>query len=252
MSDAEVICGWMEPMPLESPGAYCERIHADGGNHTWPDWWEESEEYGGEWQPTTIALNECHEVEAQLTEEQWNEYQSMLDAYCLSWPFGKLNWWAIHATAEQKVKALAAVIRAMEGPTMASERLSNEIVKQWASSTSPDATCRALAREVLELRRDKSELVAAISVLTTPPDKNEATAYPWWAIVRKGSFGRYIMLVGPFFSREEAEAQRKRRIYDYGEKSFVFCYSGHESSQYVELRKRAAIDAAREGEHGDL
>ena len=34
---------------------------------------------------------------------------------------------------------------------------------------------------------------------------NEITSDPWWAVVRNGSFGRMVILEGPFFSRERAE-----------------------------------------------
>lgn len=66
-------------------------------------------------------------------------------------------------------------------------------------------------------------------------EENEITAYPWWAIVRKAGLGMLAVLAGPFASRESAEAQRMARIHAYGEKSSVFCFSGHESADYRKL-----------------
>src|SRR5690606_23799366 len=64
---------------------------------------------------------------------------------------------------------------------------------------------------------------------------NEFTGHPWWAIVKKASFGRLEILEGPYFSREAAEKHRKARIYEYGEKSFVYCFSAYYSREYREL-----------------
>ena len=73
---------------------------------------------------------------------------------------------------------------------------------------------------------------------------NEITNYPWWFIIF-GTTPRKIneipfRMVGPFFNRADAEAYRKAKIYDFGEKSFVHCASGYESDVYI-----AAVDAAR-------
>lgn len=61
---------------------------------------------------------------------------------------------------------------------------------------------------------------------------NEGTAYPWWGIVKRAGRGKYEILAGPFFSRKAAEQKRTARIYSYGEKSLVYCFSGHESPDY--------------------
>lgn len=68
---------------------------------------------------------------------------------------------------------------------------------------------------------------------------NEATAHPWWAVVRRGTAGRKVVLAGPFFSRERAEANRTARLYEYGPGAYVYCFSGHISQHYVELREIA-------------
>jgi hypothetical protein len=81
-----------------------------------------------------------------------------------------------------------------------------------------------------------------VHVLLSSTD-NESTQYPWWGIVKRAGLGQYAMLAGPFFSRASAERQRKARIYEYGERSLVYCFSGHESRDFRDL-----MDAAREAE----
>lgn len=71
---------------------------------------------------------------------------------------------------------------------------------------------------------------------------NEATAAPWWAILcphklgsRPGYRTVHLMgsaIIGPFFSREDAEQHRQARIHDYGETSSVYCLSGYHSGDY--------------------
>lgn len=74
---------------------------------------------------------------------------------------------------------------------------------------------------------------------------NEITSYPWWAILtprqvmRKDPHQISCCIVGPFFSRESAEEQRKRRIYAYGQNSVVFCFSGHESPEWRDANNLA-------------
>lgn len=84
---------------------------------------------------------------------------------------------------------------------------------------------------------------AVKDILFAYGENNDITAHPWWAIVRKGGFGRLELLCGPFFSRESAERKRTNRIYHYGEKSFVYCFSGHDSPDYVELRRAVSEEA---------
>lgn len=74
------------------------------------------------------------------------------------------------------------------------------------------------------------------SIIFAASDK-EATSHPWWAIVKKGGFGRYVVLEGPFFSRERAEELLEARRYAYGKTASVYCFSGYYSSQYKELRE---------------
>lgn len=92
--------------------------------------------------------------------------------------------------------------------------------------TGRDETCMAR----------KAEAFDKICALLFGYSDNEGTGHPWWAVVRRGSFGRMIVLAGPFFSRERAEGHRKAREYEYTSKSFVYCFSGHSSCDYIELR----------------
>ncbi len=81
------------------------------------------------------------------------------------------------------------------------------------------------------------------------PDKNEATAYPYWIIidpkvVRLASYqnrSHYIAcaITGPFFSREAADERLKCAAHHYSKHSIVYCASGHASSDWVKLLKMA-------------
>jgi hypothetical protein len=137
------------------------------------------------------------------------------------------------AKAEQRIRELMA----MNGPI---NQTNIELRSKVAELES------ALA----EAREDAARLQKAREILFAYTD-NEITADPWWAVVRKGSFGCVVVLEGPFFSRERAEALRTARLYEYGAKSYVFCFSGHRSQHYKALRAAigapvlAAIDATR-------
>ena len=64
---------------------------------------------------------------------------------------------------------------------------------------------------------------------------SESTSYPLWFIIayRKPALRKFEdnihhimdMVIGPFTSRKNAEAHRQARIYDYGERSIVYCKS---------------------------
>jgi hypothetical protein len=73
---------------------------------------------------------------------------------------------------------------------------------------------------------------------------NEITSYPWWFICNtpRSSVRPDIIplrIIGPFFSREEAEREIQARNYNYHRKAFVFCGSGHVADTY-----KTAVDAA--------
>lgn len=70
---------------------------------------------------------------------------------------------------------------------------------------------------------------------------NEATAYPWWAIVdpRHGLVSARAsvdhvasQITGPFFSRASAEQTLSERRYRFGKHAKVYCFSGHMSPDY--------------------
>ena len=72
-------------------------------------------------------------------------------------------------------------------------------------------------------------------------EKNEWARAPWWIIVdprqnfhvgNEGMNNIAQMITGPFFSREEAEAELKNRRYDYSQSAAVYCKSGAYSGQY--------------------
>lgn len=68
------------------------------------------------WRPVPLTLDRLHEVEARLMDLQWKRYRSEFRQVVerSDGTHSKDLWVrsALHATAEQKIKALAAVIRA--------------------------------------------------------------------------------------------------------------------------------------------
>ncbi len=94
MTDTEIICDWMEP-EWETMDKYDFR-------------WHGARLDGGEWTPfapETLSLDELWKVEHQLSGLQRIAYSNRLDAQMA------VGQWIWHATAEQKIKALAAVLR---------------------------------------------------------------------------------------------------------------------------------------------
>lgn len=98
-------------------------------------------------------------------------------------------------------------------------------------------------------RRAEGILAKAREILFAYTD-NEITSHPWWAVVKNGSFGRMVVLEGPFFSRERATQLMNARRYEYGEKSYVYCFSGHRSEHYRELREVLKPDTSHSS-HSD-
>lgn len=74
---------------------------------------------------------------------------------------------------------------------------------------------------------------------------NEATAYPWWAIVDPAQNMRADLahaagqITGPFFSRDEAEGFLKATRYNFSKRAKVWCFSGTYSYQYREAFRAA-------------
>jgi hypothetical protein len=76
-------------------------------------------------------------------------------------------------------------------------------------------------------------------------EKNESTAYPWWVIIDPHQMMSpsvdevASMIVGPFFSREEAMRELVLAPYRYSDRARVYCHSAHRTEEY-----REAIDVA--------
>jgi len=90
-------------------------------------------------------------------------------------------------------------------------------------------------------------------------EANECTSFPWWVIVdplknmRLDVDTAAAQIEGPFFSREEAEAELKATHYNYSKRACVYCMSGYHSRQYKEAYKKAGygslIDRIKEVFH---
>jgi hypothetical protein len=106
-SDAEVICTWMEPKPESAPPSWGDN---PVGNIN--GWWIATG--SGRIEHRILTLDALWEVEERLTEEQWTRYRVALTAPVLGASgrhiegYNRMMW---HATAEQKIKALAEALR---------------------------------------------------------------------------------------------------------------------------------------------
>lgn len=80
-------------------------------------------------------------------------------------------------------------------------------------------------------------------------DKNEGTSAPYWLIIDPKQMMRvghdYVasMITGPFFSREEAQAELTGRSYDYSTRAVVYCCSGYRSGKYKQAIEKAKVEA---------
>ncbi len=103
MTDQEIICTFMARIYDGKPG-YCV--------DTRTPWWEPDPNRQMELVPVTLTLDKLHLVEARLNDDQWWFYQRALCPIEEGRPMMVSTLKAcIHATAEQKSKALAAVLR---------------------------------------------------------------------------------------------------------------------------------------------
>ena len=121
-------------------------------------------------------------------------------------------------------------------------------------------TKKRLEVENKRFREDLLETVSALAdsntllkqIADTLPnikdsDKNEGTAYPWWAIViprqimRKDPHAIACCIKGVYFSRESAEAHLNSRRYEYGENAIVHCFGGYWSAEYNQLLKDVSM-----------
>lgn len=86
------------------------------------------------------------------------------------------------------------------------------------------------------------------------PDKNEATAYPYWIIIDPVRVplatpklkAHYISsaITGPFFSREAATEHLRIASHHFSKHTIVYCASGHASEDWVNLMKMAKREGA--------
>jgi hypothetical protein len=110
MTDAEVICAFMESRPEFVPIDY-GGPKEDRWEHRWWKWYAAGSP--PRHLPVALNLDKLHEVEARLSEGQWESYRDYMAA---SAPHGDgYERFLLHADAEQKIKALAAVIGAEGG-----------------------------------------------------------------------------------------------------------------------------------------
>lgn len=98
MSNEETICAFMEPKPRHKPVGCMKQYH----------WWIYRAMTHPYWFPVPLTLDRLHEVEERLTDEQWSNYaNALVDTFHQRFPrFAEV----IHATAAQKITALAAVL----------------------------------------------------------------------------------------------------------------------------------------------
>ncbi len=107
MTDAEEICGWMEPKPEDMERRGLGLISEAG-------WWKYKWSPMGQcyrvWPNDDKAdsLDALHEVEEKLTSSQKSRFGLLL-YNAMATPDGNVYTW--HATTEQKIAALAQVIR---------------------------------------------------------------------------------------------------------------------------------------------
>jgi len=79
-------------------------------------------------------------------------------------------------------------------------------------------------------------------IMLSHGEKNDITAYPYWAIVKKAGLGRQAILAGIWFNREDAERYLEAKRYNFGKTAFVYCFSGHESWHLKEMYENARTE----------
>lgn len=113
MNDAVIVCTWMEP-DLPNPS-----VVYSAHSPLW--WWFAGRRYSGDdsspwaWFTRDLDLDALWEVEERLPDELWQVYLGTLCGWCNpydgdSWDFSDTRMIA-HATPEQKIAALAAILR---------------------------------------------------------------------------------------------------------------------------------------------
>jgi hypothetical protein len=104
-SDASVICRFMEPQPYSRTRSR----DSEGG------WWRlvGADRKSSVWEPTRyLTLDLLHQVEERLTPGQCSQYERELYYAMRNAKRKLIGVYAWHASAEQKIRALAVVLRA--------------------------------------------------------------------------------------------------------------------------------------------
>ena len=115
-SNAELLCGFMEKRPEMGPLDF-----RPWRSNSPARWWVAAnptteDNSPNEWRPVSLCLNRLREIEAKLTEEQWQRYY---DGIWVEWQVvtqttGRmrlLGMFLLHASVEQKIAALAQGLR---------------------------------------------------------------------------------------------------------------------------------------------
>ena len=104
MSDAEVLCAFMEPRPPVIERGLPGFVADNQWTHRWWNWYTR----GGQHIPRELDLGALHEIESKLTDEHWDEYVDALNRTATGIPYGvnRNNYprRIIHATASEKVE----------------------------------------------------------------------------------------------------------------------------------------------------
>lgn len=100
LSDEEVICSAMEAR-VSLPNIWVMGVSKGG-------WWFFRQATG--WVPINLTLDRLHIVEERLSEEQWGTYADAIADGCGDSLLEESKA-LIHASAEAKIRALAAVLR---------------------------------------------------------------------------------------------------------------------------------------------
>lgn len=90
-----------------------------------------------------------------------------------------------------------------------------------------------------------------VEIILSHGENNDATDFPYWGICVNEMFDggdgpsatcRVILVQGIWFSRDAAERHRIARIYEYGDESFVYCFSGYHSTHLRQIYEAARME----------
>jgi hypothetical protein len=124
MTDQEVLCWSMEPKPESVKGLALRysgnQDGTDAEHYTSPNGWWIADAEDGILKPREITLNECREIQAPLTDQQWRHYCVLMFHTCcrearttnlIEDELTKNRRPLLHADATTRITALAAVLR---------------------------------------------------------------------------------------------------------------------------------------------